>query len=155
MELREFAERVLFARTLEEKLEAPPKLTDARPGDPIQAPPMPGRPAGLQFKYARTGKPNFPGLHDLERPEQRGRLLHFFANHELLATELMALALLRFPDAPAAFRRGVMQTLADEQIHTRLYLERMRACGVEFGELPLSGFFWRAISGMNTPTDYV
>lgn len=45
----------------------------------------------------------------------RGRLPHFFANHELLATEIMALARLRFPDAPAAVRGGVWQTLKDEQ----------------------------------------
>jgi len=67
----------------------------------------------------------------------------------------MALALLRFPDAPAAFRRGVYQTLLDEQEHTRLYLERMRACGIEFGDQPVSGYFWRAVAGMENPIDYV
>jgi hypothetical protein len=39
----------------------------------------------------------------------------------------MALVLLKFPAAPAAFRKGVLQTLKDEQEHTRLYLERMKA----------------------------
>jgi uncharacterized ferritin-like protein (DUF455 family) len=82
-------------------------------------------------------------------------LLHFFANHELLATELMALALLRFPDAPRTFRRGVLQTLKDEQEHTRLYLHRMQQCGIGFGELPVSGYFWRAISGMASPLEFV
>jgi uncharacterized ferritin-like protein (DUF455 family) len=91
----------------------------------------------------------------LEQERERGRLLHFFANHELLATELMALVLLRFPDAPAAFRRGVFQTLKDEQLHTRLYLERMKECGIHFGELPVSGYFWRAVSSMESPIDYV
>jgi len=67
----------------------------------------------------------------------------------------MALVLLRFPDAPSAFRRGVLQTLRDEQEHTRLYLERMAACGLRFGELPVSGYFWRAVSGMESPLDYV
>lgn len=155
MELREFAERVLFARTLEEKLQAPSRLTDAQPGTAIPAPPVPGRPAELQFKPARTGKPHFPGLHDLERSEQRGRLLHFFANHELLATELMALALLRFPHAPSAFRRGVLQTLKEEQQHTKWYLRRMQECGISFGELPVSGYFWRSLSPMESPLDYV
>ena len=86
---------------------------------------------------------NFPALHRLEQERERGRLLHFFANHELLATELMALVLLKFPDAPAAFRKGVLQTLKDEQEHTRLYLQRMKECGIHFGELPVSGYFWR------------
>jgi len=82
-------------------------------------------------------------------------LLHFFANHELLATELMALVLLKFPEAPRAFRFGVLGILKDEQIHTRLYLKRMRECGIEFGELPLSGYFWRTVSSMEQPVDFV
>lgn len=155
MELREFAERVLFATTLEEKLQSPDAISDEHPGSSIAAPAMPDRPAGLQFKSQASAKSEFPGLGALEHESERGRLLHFFANHELLATELMALVLLRFPDAPAAFRRGVLQTLKDEQEHTRLYIERMRACGIEFGELPVSGYFWRAVSGMENPIDYV
>ena len=155
MELREFAEQVLFATTLEEKLRCPDAISDERPGPAISAPPMPGRPAGLEFKAQNAAKSEFPGLNALEQERERGRLLHFFANHELLATELMALVLLRFPDAPAAFRRGVFQTLKDEQEHTRLYIDRMRACGIGFGELPVSGYFWRAVSGMENPMDYV
>ena len=155
MELRELAERVLFATTLEEKLQCPAVVTDERPGSALAAPAMPGRPAELVFKPAGSVKAEFPGLHRLDDERERGRLLHFFANHELLATELMALVLLRFPDAPAAFRRGVLQTLRDEQEHTRWYLERMRACGIAFGELPVSGYFWRAVSGMGSPMDYV
>ena len=155
MELRELAERVLFATTLEEKLQCPAVVTDEQPGTTLAAPTMPGRPAELTFKPAGSAKAEFPGLHRLDDEGERGRLLHFFANHELLATELMALVLLRFPDAPAAFRRGVLQTLRDEQEHTRLYLARMKACGTAFGELPVSGYFWRVVSGMSSPMDYV
>src|SRR6266581_274618 len=155
MELRDFAESILFGNTLEEKLSVPGAITDDRPGIPRTAPEAPGRPTELRFKMRGQGKGEFPGLHRLDDPRERGRLLHFFANHELLATELMALVLLRFPEAPAAFRRGVLRTLKDEQDHTRLYLQRMQECGVEFGELPVSGYFWRAISGMESPIDYV
>jgi uncharacterized ferritin-like protein (DUF455 family) len=155
MELRDFAEQVLFATTLEEKLRCPADITDERPGPAHAAPEAPGRPAELHFKPAGSGAGEFHGLHRLEQSAERGKLLHFFANHELLATELMALVLLRFPDAPAAFRRGVLQTLKDEQEHTRLYVTRMRACGIEFGELPVSGYFWRAVSGMESPLDFV
>jgi uncharacterized ferritin-like protein (DUF455 family) len=155
MELRDFAEQVLFATTLDEKLRCPAAVTDTRPGSPLVTPESPGRPAGLRFKPQGSGKADFPGAHRLERAGERGRLLHFFANHELLATELMALVLLRFPDAPAAFRRGVFQTLKDEQRHTSLYIERMRQCGIQFGELPVSGYFWRAVSAMENPLDYV
>ena len=154
MELREFAQRVLFATSLDDKLQPPGPVTDEHPGPPRSAPMVPGRPTELQFKPSDSGSSRlFP--RQLEREQDRGRLLHFFANHELLATELMALALLRFPGAPAAFRLGLLQTLKDEQEHTRLYLQRMRACGIAFGELPLSGYFWRAISGMENPIDYV
>lgn len=121
----------------------------------MTAPAMPGRPTALQFKPTGAGKGEFPSVRRLEQKHERGRLLHFFANHELLATELMALVLLRFPDAPPAFRRGVLQTLKDEQQHTRWYIERMKQCGIEFGELPVSGYFWRAVSTMENPMDYV
>jgi uncharacterized ferritin-like protein (DUF455 family) len=156
MELREFAESVLFARTLEEKLRAPGELTDAHPGPALVTPAAPGRPANLMFKAHGTGdKSEFPGLHQLEKDHERGKLLHFFGNHELLATELMALVLLKFPDAPAAFRQGVLRTLQDEQEHTRLYLERMKTCGVALGDFPVSGYFWRCVAPMAHPIDYV
>jgi uncharacterized ferritin-like protein (DUF455 family) len=155
MELRAFAEQVLFATTLEEKLRPPGVITDERPGTALITPATPGRPGNLLFKPHAAGKSEFPGLHRLEEEEERGRLLHFFGNHELLATELMALVLLKFPDAPAAFRKGVLQTLKDEQEHTRLYLTRMKGCGIEFGDLPVSGYFWRCVSPMEHPIDYV
>jgi uncharacterized ferritin-like protein (DUF455 family) len=155
MELREFAERVLFATTLEEKLRRPVDITDECPGPALGTPAAPGRPRELQFKVTGEARDIFPGTKNLERESERGKLLHFFANHELLATELMALVLLRFPDAHAAFRKGVLLTLKDEQEHTLLYLQRMKECGVHFGELPVSGYFWRSVSVMENPMDYV
>ena len=155
MELRAFAEQVLFARTLEEKLQCPEILTDEHPGLAVDVPQQPGRPSELRFKGAEAPRAEFPPAHRLGDERSRGQLLHFFANHELLATELMALVLLRFPEAPSAFRRGVLQTLRDEQEHTRMYRERMRQCGIEFGELPVSGYFWRMIAPMGSPLDFV
>jgi len=155
MELREFAEQILFGTTLADKLVTPEVITDDQPGPALVTPAAPGRPQNLSFKPHATGKSEFPGLHRLEDIAERGKLLHFFGNHELLATELMALVLLKFPDAPAAFRKGVLRTLQEEQEHTRLYIERMKSCGVEFGELPVSGYFWRCVSTMEHPIDYV
>lgn len=40
-------------------------------------------------------------------------------------------------------------------MHTKLYLKRMADCGVEFGDLPVNGFFWNTVSTMTTPLDYV
>lgn len=155
MEIRELAERILFSPSLEEKLTTPDTFTDEYPGTPLLAPASPARPPELHFKPAGANPSPFPGDRDLENPATRGRLLHFFANHELLATELMALVLLRFPQAPAAFRRGVALTLRDEQRHTRLYLNRLQSCGVTFGQLPVSGYFWRTLAPMENPMDYV
>jgi uncharacterized ferritin-like protein (DUF455 family) len=154
MELRDLAERIVFGTTLDDKLGCPDVITDEHPGQAVAAPGAPGRPAPLRFKTG-GGVVDFPGLHQLEHDRERGQLLHFFANHELLATELMALVLLRFPDAPRRFRLGVLNTLRDEQSHTRAYLSRMRECGVEFGDLPVSGYFWRSVAPMEHPIDYV
>ena len=153
--MREIAERILFGTTLEEKLAPPPPgVSDDDRGGPITTPEAPVRPEELRLR--RDGvRAEFPGTVGLEDEEQRGRLLHFFANHELLATELMALVLLKFPEAPAEFRAGVLQTMKEEQMHTKLYLKRMADCGVEFGDLPVNGFFWNTVSTMTTPLDYV
>jgi len=155
MELRAFAEEVLFTESLEVKLAAPDApLSDANPGKAIALPDRPGRPDQLQLR--RDGvRVEFPNPRQITDDRQRGVLLHFFANHELLATELMALVLLRFPEAPAAFRLGILRTLQEEQVHTRLYLERMETCGVRFGDYPLNRFFWDTIAPMETPLDYV
>ena len=152
MELRDFAEQVLFSTTLAEKLSCPDHITDEKPGTELVTPAAPGRPKALQFKATGEARDSFPGTRNLERESERGKLLHFFANHELLATELMALVLLKFPEAPAAFRKGVLQTLKDEQEHTQLYLQRMKQCGIQFGDLPVSGYFWRSVSGVMSRT---
>ena len=77
MQLREFAEQVLFATTLEEKLQSPEAVTDDRPGAPLIAPAAPGRPSELLFKPQGSGKADFPRLHRLEKEPERGKLLHF------------------------------------------------------------------------------
>ena len=156
MEIRELAETVLFGDTLEHKLTPAGRLTDERPGRPVKSPDAPGRPPELALdRWSETGRVAFQEVRSLERDEDRGLVLHFFANHELMAAELMALVLLKFPDAPARFRRGVARTLLDEQEHLRLYLERIRGAGVAFGQIPVSDFFWRAIAPMPTPLDFV
>lgn len=151
-----FAEQVLMSTSLEEKLTPAPSsliLDPPRRGG-FQAPSQPGRPDHLKPR-ANAGKSPFPSADQIQDEEQRGILLHFFANHELLAVELMALALLKFPDAPDAFRKDVLRTLQEEQNHTRWYLERMKSCGLEFGDYHLSPMIWSHISSMESPLDYV
>ncbi|MFC5051777.1 DUF455 family protein [Rubritalea spongiae] len=155
MELRDFAEQVLYGKSLEEKLLLNSKLiTDDAPATAFTMPDGPGRPKELQISE-RGVKADFPGTNRLDDDRERGKMLHFLANHELLATELMALVLLKFPNAPKEFRMGVYETLKEEQAHTLMYMRRMRECGVEFGELPVNDYFWRAVAPMEQPMDFV
>ncbi|MDF1850359.1 MAG: DUF455 family protein [Verrucomicrobiales bacterium] len=156
--LDEVARRVLFSNSLDEKLRgfelsSPPceEIKSANLSLSVE----PGRPEILRFASEGTPRPNLPATPALIEEESRGVLLHFFANHELLAAELMALALLRFPDAPVAFRKGLAHTLREEQRHTHWYIQRMKQCGVEFGQYPVNRFFWDAVSSMDEPIDYV
>ena len=84
-------------------------------------------------------------------PEQAAALLLTLANHELLAIELMALALLRFPQAPRMFRRSLLLTLREEQEHCRLYLKRIDELGGAPQGAPLSRFFWDALRSCTSP----
>lgn len=152
MQLEEIAHDILFAGDLEKKLAFDENFDDT-PRRPALAdvPRFPGRPAAL----SRLGKAEFPGINGLGEPSAHGRLLHFFANHELLALELMALMLLKFPEAPAPFRAGIARTMRDEQNHLRLYVGRMQQLGVGFGDLPVSDYFWNAMKGMTSPLQFV
>lgn len=159
MNVTEFAEQIVFGKTLEDKLVVPGRLTRDEPirnRPDVRSLVSPGRPVGLQMRHDPIGSGSSPPSDDqLENEHARGQLLHFLANHELLATELMALVLLKFPEAPDTFRRGILVTLQEEQEHTRMCIQRMRECGVEFGAYPLSGQFWRIVEPMQSPMDFV
>jgi uncharacterized ferritin-like protein (DUF455 family) len=153
--MREIAERVLFAETLEEKLRPGPlEVTDTQRGSAIALPDGPGRPKELRVR-SNGVRVDFPGVHHLDDARERGVMLHFLANHELLAAELMALVLLRFPDAPKEYRAGVYEAMREEQAHAMMYLRRMRECGIHFGDLPVNDHFWRIVAPMETPLDFV
>ncbi len=149
--LREWAERVLFGTSLADKLWRPPAWCDSDRGQGCGDVQAPARDRSLRIAPARHAEALPESLDD---PAARGQLFHFFANHELLAAELMALCLLRFPDAPAAFRRGVASTLGDEQRHLRGYLSAMAASSTTLGQYPLGGFLWRVMSPMTDVRDY-
>jgi uncharacterized ferritin-like protein (DUF455 family) len=123
-----------------------------------QIPELPGR--GFVGKLESGADTGFPKktkliLENEEGMRERGRLLHYFANHELLAIETMALTLLRFPLAPLEFKKGVFKTLQDEQRHMKLYLSRMEEYGVKLGDAPFSYYFWNRLRDMQKPLDFV
>ncbi len=153
MELREWAIRILSADSLAEKLLEPGEWTDFAPGSPLLWK-EPSRPAGMGFQR-HTRKEKLPPFHQHRSADKRAVCLHRFAGHELLAVEIMAYALLAFPDAPKHFRKGVANTLREEQGHVRLYIERLKELGVQFGDLPLYRHFWSYIPFLTSPLRYV
>jgi uncharacterized ferritin-like protein (DUF455 family) len=157
MELSELASQIFHGQTLEDKLTRLPDtlgaLTDDAPGRPV-AWREPGRVARLQIapkKLRRT----LPHPDSLDRDDMRARCLHTFANHELMALELCAWALLAWPDAPAAFRRGLAWLIVEEQEHLRLYTQRLERMGIQFGSLPLNDHFWRIAHQLSSPAQWV
>lgn len=153
MELREWALRILTADTLEEKLLAPDYLTDHEVGSPLFFN-EPTRPAHMGFNK-RKKEEKLPPFQDHGKEENRAECLHRFAGHELLAVEIMAHALLAFPEAPKPFRKGVANTLKEEQEHVRLYRRRLNEIGIEFGDLPLYRHFWNHVPHLTSPIRYV
>jgi uncharacterized ferritin-like protein (DUF455 family) len=153
--LDQFARLILLGDRLEDKLWTFEGDFSERSGPASRPltllPDFPGRPKHLR----QFGKAEFPKLSELRADTARGRVLHFFANHELLAMELMALVLLKFPDAPEAFKAGIVRTITEEQNHLKLYLDRMKELGVEFGELPVSDYFWNSMKHMSSPLQFV
>lgn len=153
VQLREYAESIVYGATLADKLRKPPDdLEDTEPG-PVHRATEPTRPDNLKIAPARAVKvPPVQGMQDLS---QRRRILHALANHELQAAELFAWMLLAFPDEPASFRRGLLSILVEEQEHCQLYLDRLAHFGGAFGDYPVTGHFWHRIGDVKTPIDWL
>ncbi|NGX26177.1 MAG: hypothetical protein K940chlam6_00090 [Chlamydiae bacterium] len=153
MELNEWATRILSADTIEEKLFEPDVFSDDAPGSPYFWD-QPTRPPGMDFQK-HTRKNKLPKFHEFSDPDKRAICMHRFAGHELLAVEIMAYALLAFPDAPKHFRRGVANTLREEQGHVRLYMQQMERLGIAFEDLPLYKNFWAYTPYLQKPEEYL
>jgi hypothetical protein len=100
MELRDWAVRILSADTIEEKLLLPTELTDREAGEATFWD-TPSRPENMHFQK-HTRKEKLPSLNELKEQDKRAICLHRFAGHELLAVEIMAYALLAFPESAQA-----------------------------------------------------
>jgi uncharacterized ferritin-like protein (DUF455 family) len=153
MEIRDWCIRILSADTLEEKLLAPGILSDEMPGPALYWD-MPSRPSNMMFKR-RSREEKLPPFQEHGDPDKRAACLHRFAGHELLAVEIMAYALLAFPDAPKHFRRGLAATLKEEQEHVRLYCQRLSLLGVNLGDMPLYKHFWNHTPFIRSPLQYI
>jgi len=139
MQVRDFCLGVLASGELEAKLAPPAQpLDDSCPG-PAQYVELPARSAEIAFAPRSAPLPRPAQVRD---GDAIARCLARFAHHELMAVELFAWALLRWPELPASLRRGFLGALLDEQRHARLYLERLRAHGSQLADHPASGYFW-------------
>jgi uncharacterized ferritin-like protein (DUF455 family) len=84
----------------------------------------------------------FPNKEHLKTNEGKKKAIHFFANHELLAIEMMAQAILLYPDCDVLELKKLIITLGDEQKHFRMYRNLINDFGGDFGDYPVNSFFW-------------
>jgi len=112
----------------------------------------PGRPPELRV-VARVKVPRGPNA--ARDPRARAHLLHTFHHHELQAAELMAAALAAFPDAPWAFRVGLLRVFHDEVRHMALYREHLGRLGFAIGDFPVRDWFWEKLGAVPTPLAFV
>jgi uncharacterized ferritin-like protein (DUF455 family) len=111
----------------------------------------PGRPPELGTT-ARA--PKSPGEGALRAPQRRAELVHTFLHHELQAAELMAWALLAFPETPRAFRGGLLGVLADEVRHMGLYRDYLVSLGFTYGSFPVRDWFWERVPSCPTAAHF-
>ena len=154
MELRAFAEKVLFDPELSHKItRIEESLTDHVPGDALRVT-QPVRPPNLQFAARKTA-PAMPKAESLKDLKKRAIAHHVMANHELQALEVMAMVLLAFPEAPAEFRMGLAHVMFDEQRHTRMHVQRCAELGICFGDYPVNGWIWQKARDFSNTLEYV
>lgn len=109
----------------------------------------PGRPPELRVA-ARADK-----TRGLGSPLGRARVLHTFFHHELQAAELMAWAVLAFPDTPVAFRSGLVRIARDEIRHMQLYGEQIARLGHAIGDFAVRDWFWTRVPTAPDPGAFV
>lgn len=152
MEASLLAKQILCSENLEDKLFTPTLITDLDPGEPLFWQ-MPARSPNMTFSR-RAKKDKLP-KNSLDKDEHRAICLHRFAGHELLAVEIMAYALLAFPNAPKSFRKGLIRTLLEEQEHVRLYQNQLKRFNCQLGDMPLYKHFWKLTPFMTDISKYV
>lgn len=135
------------------------KLAPPAPPSTWASPPQrwlltgPGRPKELVQRTERK-KAARPGA--LKDSAKRAEVLHTFLHHELQAAELMAWAILAFPQTPEPFRRGLLGICRDELRHMALYRAHLETLGHPFGTLPIKDWFWERVPGESvTPPQFV
>jgi len=142
-----WAERYILATDLTFKLAPPPVPQKFASGfHPLRIA-APGRSAAFDV---RPHGVKSSGQSQLRSAEKRARLIHSFFHHELQAAELMAWAVLAFPDAPEALRRGLTKILLDEVRHMGIYRDLLAARGIQLLAYPVRDWFWQRIPSVTS-----
>jgi len=140
----------VHADSLDGKL-SPPAVPDAWEPEvaPVRRLDAPGRPSELRVV------PKAVKTRGLAAPIGRARALHTFFHHELQAAELMAWAVLAFPDTPRDFRRGLVRIAHDEIRHMHLYAGHIARLGFALGQFPVRDWFWERVPGCADAASFV
>jgi uncharacterized ferritin-like protein (DUF455 family) len=150
MMIIEALEHILLSPELKDKLTLlPPDSFRCTLDSKVQTlslrPLTPGRSTVLAFSEKQI---KFPKRENFHLPQSRALALHSFANHELMAIELMCEAYLFFTpqlsvSERAPIQRGLIKAIGEEQKHLALYITQLEKEGFQFGDFPLNDFFWR------------
>jgi uncharacterized ferritin-like protein (DUF455 family) len=155
MNIYEFARNILESESLPEKLisidQIDFNLTSQQPQWTLKPP---AREKKIAFREERI---KFPKPDSFIHKDKRALAFHFFANHELLAIEMMCAFILMFPvkeEQDFLLKRQMLQTISDEQKHFKAYASRMKVASVEFGDFPVSDFFWKYLEKIKTQEEF-
>lgn len=163
--VHQLCRRILESGSLEEKLAPIGAETEVAPGsdgpapssaglvDPMREPLFIDRPTRTGSLQLHSTSERLPKLGELKDPSARAVCLERFGNHELMAVELFAWALLAYPDAPPALRRGLVHVLQEEQGHVRLYMKRLEEVGSGLGQSLLGDYFWQQVPGIRASSN--
>lgn len=106
------------------------------------APQRPARPASFTLTDSRSTNRRA----DLRDPRGRRSLIHAVAHIELSAVELALMAAADFPGEERDYYRDMLAIAAEETLHARMLLARLRELGGELGEEPLHLGLWETAS---------
>ena len=150
--LERWAWDYLTHRELSPKFELAPPPRTYEPSAPSRRYTRPGRGGELVMATKRR---KTPGPEALRSPGRRAELFHTFLHHELQAAELMCWAILAFPDAPVAFRRGLAKIARDEVRHMQMYRAYLADLGTQFGDHPVRDWFWERVPDASSAAHFV
>lgn len=156
MNIIEYAELVLFSGNLEDKLTHTEVVTNlsGTPRSEGLCNLVPNRNGKIVFSDKQI---KFPKKSTFHLDERKALAMHFFANHELLAIEMMAAAILYLPvndEVSKRIRVGLLSTIQDEIKHFKMYVKRINELGIAFGDFPVNDYFWRQMQKVKSFDQY-